>query len=218
MGYGAHGFPGQKLLSAPWPIPFQRPDRHQRGENQYEPFRNNPIRYRDAFGLCPDDVAQWEYVGSVHDTSWSDLNTAHDLYLFSLAGGNVNGNPVLSYNQAQNLAYVSDGTLLVGSQALSTYWMMSSLLTMPARASTVTVTRWQSPPSDALRSGNWVVRGGRTRWNWAMSGKMNPLRPRYHVPFEHGRSFTVPRSFLRDPTGIEKLKSLSPWRQSRFYP
>ena len=188
------------------------------GLNQYVFCGNNPVNFRDPSGLCPEDMPQWETISSGYDNSWNNLSTSHDMYLFSVAGGGVNGRPVLTRNQAQNLAHVAEGTFHVSSQSLMNYWALSSAFAMPASASTITVSRWQTPPSDALRSGNWVVRGGRTRWNWAMSGKMNPLRSRYHVPFKHGRTFRIPQSSFRPPTGVEGFKALPPWRQGRFYP
>ncbi len=75
----------------------------------------------------------------------------------------------------------------------------------------VTVTRWSTPPAKCAE--RWVVRGGKTRWNWVMSGKCNPFRPKYHVPFDNGRCFRIPADKLAWPPGPEKFKGLFPWCQ-----
>lgn len=70
-----------------------------------------------------------------------------------------------------------------------------------------TVTRWQVPPSETLVPGkSWVMTGGKNWWNWALSGKMNPLRPQFHVPFKNGVTFEVPKADLARPPGIEAIK------------
>jgi len=45
---------------------------------------------------------------------------------------------------------------------------------------------------------------------------MNPLRPKYHVPYNMGKSFIVPKKILRYPKGWEKFKGLPPWNQRQI--
>ena len=94
--------------------------------------------------------------------------------------------------------------------------IMAKVALKPRPKPDVKVTRWQSPPSRQLTGGNWVVTGGRNPWNWLMSGKFNPLRPQHHVPFFNGRSFRVPRSNLRFPSGLEWFKGFWPFNQRRL--
>lgn len=107
---------------------------------------------------------------------------------------------------------VGSATARLGTMAAS------GMASAPAEMATnmVTVTRWQTPASDALKAGDWVVKGGKNPWNWAMSGKMNPGRPRFHVPYKNGRSHLVPESTLAPPRGVESIKALPPWNQ-RLY-
>ena len=78
------------------------------------------------------------------------------------------------------------------------------------------VTRWAKPPTTVLKSNDWVMLGGKNWKNWALSGKMTPFNPKYHVPYDFGRSFLVPKELLKYPNGWEKFKGLPPWNQRQI--
>ena len=78
------------------------------------------------------------------------------------------------------------------------------------------VTRWANPAATTLKDDDWVMLGGKNFKNWALSGKMTPLNPKYHVPYNLGRTFTVPARSLRYPQGWEKFKGLPPWNQRQI--
>ena len=81
----------------------------------------------------------------------------------------------------------------------------------------INVARWQNPPSESIENGNWVMIGNKNFKNYLLSGKFNPLRPKYHVPYNNARIFTVPKSSLKYPGGLEKFKGLPPWNQRRYW-
>ena len=172
------------------------------GLNQYVAFGNNPVNFRDPSGLCPDDSYTWwdvsQRIVENRDSSWDNISTAHDWYLFSLAGGGHNGTPSLTYHQAQIFAHAVDGAMLVLPQALLNYWTLSSVFTMPARASTITVSRWGRP---GLQNGDWVMQGGANRWNYIRSFKWQPGVGNQFAPYSSGAQYTVPRAAVRLPTG-----------------
>ena len=62
----------------------------------------------------------------------------------------------------------------------------------------VQVSRWGR---SGLEPGDWVMRGGRTRWNYFWSGKWQPGLGNQFAPFSSGESFVVPEGSLRWPSG-----------------
>jgi len=93
-----------------------------------------------------------------------------------------------------------------------------SPLAKPAQELCV-VTRWQNPVATSLKSGDWVMKGGKNFKNWALSGKAIPFGSKfsnYHVPFKNGREFIVPKNSLKYPDGWEKFKGLFPWHQRQI--
>lgn len=83
-----------------------------------------------------------------------------------------------------------------------------------ATTETITVTRWGR---EGLQAGDWVMKGGKTYWNYFWSGKWQPSwfpgrnRP---ASFPSGQSFPVPPSSVRAPrigdvgTELENAASL----------
>ncbi len=169
------------------------------GINLYGFVSNDPINAVDPWGLF--ESHPWLRAVVPGQILWDNALT-------SFENGNVGtGVGFLGTMLAeQTLAVAMFGqgtTLMQGSRTTTTY---------------CTVTRWQNPASEALETGNWVIKGDKSFWNWAMSGKMNPLRPQYHVPFNQGRTFQVSEFTLRTPRGLEGLKAAPPWNQRLYYP
>jgi hypothetical protein len=87
------------------------------------------------------------------------------------------------------------------------------VLLAEAEHATVTVTRWGRP---GLIGGDWVMKGGKSRWNWIFSGKFQPkwvptfgLGKNIPAKFAVGEVFQVPESALRWPDGfVGKIKGL----------
>ena len=187
------------------------------GLNQFVAFDNNPVMFTDAFGLCPSD--------NVYEASSARVTIRSPEILRTMVPGQIAWDHARTHWHNKEYLYAATATgAMLGEQVVTVFTLgyahkyFYASRTASSSYGLITVTRWQTPPSSALHQGNWVVRGRRTIWNWAMSGKMNPFRPRFHVPFRHGRTFAVPRSSLHPPSGLERLKALWPWRQSRFNP
>jgi RHS repeat-associated protein len=176
------------------------------GVNLYQYCYSSPLSFYDPDGEVP--ILGIMLAGAVYAAVFTPLNAnAPGPDDFQLE-------PTTPEEVVMNAAV---GGLTAGALA----WAGSAIGSIGGRNAcpkSVTVTRWQTPPSQSLRPGNWVVRGEKNAWNYLMSGKYNPLRPRYHVPYKYGRTFEVPPATLKPPTGMEAFKTYSPWRQSRFYP
>ncbi len=67
-----------------------------------------------------------------------------------------------------------------------------------AQGETVTVSRWGR---EGLQSGDWVMKGEATRWNYIRSFKWQPGMGNQFAPFKSGASYTVPASSVRWPSG-----------------
>ena len=93
-------------------------------------------------------------------------------------------------------------------------------IVLPARFagfgnSATVVTRWGRP---GLRSGDWVMTGGKTWFNYLRSGKFQPGLGNQFAKFGSGRTFTVPAGSVQWPRGFGVdgwLKGL--FGQRRYY-
>ncbi|MBL8719115.1 MAG: VCBS repeat-containing protein [Myxococcales bacterium] len=68
----------------------------------------------------------------------------------------------------------------------------------PGGTRLVEVSRWGRP---GLQPGDWVMRGGRTRWNYFWSFKWQPGAGNQFAPFRSGESFLVPEASVTWPRG-----------------
>jgi len=68
-----------------------------------------------------------------------------------------------------------------------------------ATSGMVTVSRWGRP---GLQSGDWVMKGRASWWNYLKSGKWQPGFGNEFAPFRTGAEFQVPASSLRWPRGF----------------
>ena len=73
----------------------------------------------------------------------------------------------------------------------------------PAPPRLVTVSRWGRP---GLRSGDWVMKGGKNWWNYFWSGKWQPGGGNQFAPYCSGRDYIVSESRLTWPRSWEWLK------------
>jgi hypothetical protein len=82
----------------------------------------------------------------------------------------------------------------------------------------VEVTRWGRA---GLQSGDWVMKGGRTKLNYRLSGKFQKEFGNKYAPFEGGKTYNVPAGSLSRPRGLNpidgRVKSLIPG-QMRYNP
>jgi RHS repeat-associated protein len=80
----------------------------------------------------------------------------------------------------------------------------------------ITVTRWGRP---GLEPGDWVMKGGKTYWNYFRSGKWQPGLGNKFASFNSGESFQVPAETLTSPD--EALISnifKKPFKQYKYTP
>jgi hypothetical protein len=81
-------------------------------------------------------------------------------------------------------------------------------------AHNVCVTRWGRP---GLQPGDWVMKGGKTWWNYIMSGKWQPGLTNIFAPFRSGQIFDVPASTLHFPPLINPLNWIKALIGQRIY-
>jgi len=91
---------------------------------------------------------------------------------------------------------------LAGSIALTALTASVGPGTVAATESTppalIQVSRWGRP---GLQPGDWVMKGGTTRWNYGWSGKWQPGFGNQYAPYSSGQTFSVPPSTVQWPTG-----------------
>ncbi len=148
-------------------------------------------------------VKQYRYLDDSNHMTYAD---GHNVFVFDITEGGLQDDYV-----SEIVVFGGAGMLRSGARAT---------FGMGARGSAdelITVSRWQIPASQSLKDGDWVVRGGKNVFSYLMSGKFTPFNKKFHVSFKYGREFKVSRSTLRPPSGIEKFKTLWPWKQSRYY-
>ena len=70
---------------------------------------------------------------------------------------------------------------------------------VPGASEAIQVSRWGR---SGLEAGDWVMRGGATRWNYFWSGKWQPGFGNEFAPLSSGQTFRVPPSTLQWPQGF----------------
>ena len=74
-----------------------------------------------------------------------------------------------------------------------------------AAPETITVSRWGR---EGLEAGDWVMKGGVNRWNYARSFKWERTPWNQSAPYSTGTSYQIPSTSLATPTGWEAFKTI----------
>ena len=74
-----------------------------------------------------------------------------------------------------------------------------------AAPETITVSRWGR---EGLEAGDWVMKGGVNRWNYARSFKWERTPWNQPAPYSTGTSYQIPSTSLATPTGWETFKTI----------
>jgi RHS repeat-associated protein len=198
-GYEAYGYESA-LGRAQWLS--RDPIGEEGGINLYGYVGNNPINWIDPLGLY--ESYAWMRAAIPGQISYDNARTSFEYGNYGTGVGYLGA--MLAEQVMAVLTLGESFSATQGTKAAS------------QSVRYCTATRWQAPASEALVEGDWVIKGGKNWWNWAMSGKMNPLRPKFHVPYAQGKEFVVESSMLKNPSGVEMFKAAPPFNQRRFYP
>jgi RHS repeat-associated protein len=147
--------------------------------NLYRYVSNNPINLNDPLGLFQS--SSW--------LSWVPGQQSWDNAVTNLQNGNYGA-------AAANFA------AMLGEQALSALTLGESGAGTAAAGSFCQVSRWGR---QGLQSGDWVMNGEASRWNYTFSGKYQPQSwPGGNIPasYSSGQNFTVPSYSLQNPSGF----------------
>jgi RHS repeat-associated protein len=90
--------------------------------------------------------------------------------------------------------------------ALSAGGIRYSIAPFNPLANRIPVSHWGEP---GLKTNAWVMRGGKDRMNWLLSGKWQPSiwwGDNQYAPYSSGSTYYVPRKYLAWPSGIDWLK------------
>jgi RHS repeat-associated protein len=199
------------------------------GMNWYAYANGNPLMFIDPSGLSAwSDY--WGEVGQVFlgygDAAVGTVQgiataVAHPIQTAQGVASAV-AHPIQTYNAISSsvgeLSQTSRGQgRMVGEILLTVASGGAAKATSVAgRSSKLTqVTRWGKP---GLEAGDWVMTGGKTKLNYALSGKGQRGFGNQFADFDSGSSFNVPAGDLYRPSGLNpidgRIKSLIPGQRT----
>ena len=119
---------------------------------------------------------------NIFDT-WCDIDGS----MFQIIQNVFNWASVIS-NGVYSIGYIYNGFNGISNDALKDF----------NKNRLVNVSRWGRPD---LCSGDWVMKGGNTFWNYIRSGKFQKGLGNQYAPFSSGTMFSVPNGSLKWPVG-----------------
>lgn len=181
-----------------WPNPD--PIGERGGLNLYRFNYNSPLNYVDPNGDHPILIAI--IAGAVYGAVFTP-------YTANAPGPNDPTYPAITGEELL-------GGALFGAVAGGALGAVDSALTpRPSiRPSPCPVSRWGK--SGPLESGNWIMEGEPSLWNYRMTGKWEQHPFNRYAPYESAQTFQVAPDTIHWPSGLNVYKGLPPFNQ-RIY-